>query len=417
MIPAEVNILGTKLILTESARNMIFEKYTSITKSTTIYQQSLKKCDYYFPQIEKAFEQEEVPLDMKYLAFQESNLNPEASRKTETAYGKYSVGFWQFFEPTARENDLRVDEGDAALIDERKNAFTSSLAAAKYFKANANKLGGSWIFAVLAHNKGAGGAKKIITERNLDKNKVLIEGDKDFQYIIHFLAHYFAFKDELGKTPQERALISFTTNNTTLEDVASILDLNPTEIKAANPWILRGDMIPDDKVYAVLIPSPTDKTQELLAALTPAGKPLMRRDRKNLFYSDSIVSAYPFVFEDPSLQAKDKKHIFALTNGIKSIVAQKGDRVKKLAKVAGISAKKFRSFNDLKGNAELKEGVTYYIEAKPQKLEVGFYHKVQKGETIESIANKYGINTKSLMLLNGLQKGETLMKGRKIYFN
>jgi membrane-bound lytic murein transglycosylase D len=117
----------------------------------------LKRSSRYFPYIEQALKDHSLPDDLKYVVIAESSLKPLA-----TSY-KGAVGFWQFIESTGNRYGMKIT-GD---IDERRNLYTSTSAAIKYFQdlyANFN----SWTLAAAAYNMGEDGLK---TEMLMQKER------------------------------------------------------------------------------------------------------------------------------------------------------------------------------------------------------------------------------------------------------
>ena len=103
----------------------------------------LKRSGRYLPYIEKSLQEMQMPDDLKYVAFAESALLPHIGSS------KGAVGYWQFIPSTGRTYGLRID----ARIDERRNIFTSTQAALRYFNY-LQEIFGSWTLAAAAYNMG-----------------------------------------------------------------------------------------------------------------------------------------------------------------------------------------------------------------------------------------------------------------------
>jgi membrane-bound lytic murein transglycosylase D len=99
----------------------------------------------YFPMIDSIFTRYRLPIELKYLAAVESELNAKAISRVG------AVGPWQFMAPTARELSLRVK----GKYDERTNYYKSTVAAAKYLRDLYSQFG-DWLLVIAAYNSGPG---------------------------------------------------------------------------------------------------------------------------------------------------------------------------------------------------------------------------------------------------------------------
>jgi membrane-bound lytic murein transglycosylase D len=104
----------------------------------------------YMRDIEKIFAYYRLPQELTLLPFVESFFNPDA-RSNDGA-----VGMWQFIRSTGRHY-LRID----SVVDERKDPYKSSVAAARHLLNNYRKLK-SWPLAITAYNHGAEGMQRAV---------------------------------------------------------------------------------------------------------------------------------------------------------------------------------------------------------------------------------------------------------------
>lgn len=87
------------------------------------------------------------------------------------------------------------------------------------------------------------------------------------------------------------------------------------------------------------------------------------------------------------------------------LYAKRGDTFRSLAPEVGVSYRKLARYNELDKNTVLEEGQIVWLEKKQTKAPKEFKkipHIVQPGESMHSIAQKYGIRLKSLYKKNHL---------------
>jgi membrane-bound lytic murein transglycosylase D len=100
----------------------------------------------YLKAMEAIFRQTGVPVELTRLPFIESSFNVQAYSKVGAA------GIWQFMPATGRMYNMRINN----LVDERRDPLLASEAAARFLKANYEKLG-AWPLAITAYNHGPAG--------------------------------------------------------------------------------------------------------------------------------------------------------------------------------------------------------------------------------------------------------------------
>lgn len=116
------------------------------------FRQGIIRSGAYLETIKKEFRSHGLPEDLAYLAHVESSFNVKA-------YSKFgAAGIWQFTRSTGRRF-MRVDY----TIDERRDPFRATDAAARYLKENHQRLG-SWPMALTAYNHGANGMARAKQE-------------------------------------------------------------------------------------------------------------------------------------------------------------------------------------------------------------------------------------------------------------
>src|SRR5690606_33981157 len=77
-VPSEMEFAGIRLDLTDAARREIQTHVDALYRSEKYFAVKLERVDLYFPIIERIFQEEDLPIDFKYLVIQESALISDA---------------------------------------------------------------------------------------------------------------------------------------------------------------------------------------------------------------------------------------------------------------------------------------------------------------------------------------------------
>ncbi len=93
--------------------------------------------------------------------------------------------------------------------------------------------------------------------------------------------------------------------------------------------------------------------------------------------------------------------IETVVNGCKAVVTDQPVHMNMVSNKYGVSLKKIRSYNDLRPNRQVPANTPIFLQKKKSKASKdNNEHIVERGETLELIAQKYGIRIKSLYKLN-----------------
>lgn len=380
-VPHKMEFGGIMLTIREDARKEIQKDVDALTQSPRHHNIKVERAKTYFPIIEKVFQEENIPLDFKYLVLQESALIPDAVSVSN------AVGFWQFKDFTAVEMGLRVDKE----VDERLNIVSSSRAAARYIKKN-NFYFNNWISALQAYQMGAGGAMKALPKslsgaRNMDITK------DTYWYVKKFLAHKVAFEDAVKGEGQIKAIPYITSDKKSLTDVAREVSVSEDELKEYNKWAKKGT-IPGDRSYAVIIP--------------------VTGNNIDVQVPEPVVAA---VSEPVSKTGnKTQKAEKTTINGIKAIRPRSGENVAALAKRAGVPLGNFLSWNDISSSTALDPD-QYYLLGKKRKRAAKDYHQVKAGEDLWKVSQMYAVNIKKLRRYNRLNNNDLISEGTTLWLS
>lgn len=203
---------------------------------------------------------------------------------------------------------------------------------------------------------------------------------------------------------------------------AFLFELDPTDYKSwANGLKTAG--------YAT-----NPKYPELIIGLIESNK-LYEYDKANKNNDNALASNKPIILNDQIQPIKiekqnesDKKHsnwnmdMNVVMNGrevcsnnqVKYLIARKGDTYSSLATELEMAIFLLSYYNDSKGDDVIKPGQLVYIQLKKNKATEEF-HIANKGETMFSISQKYGVKLKKLYQKNKMNPGSEPAEGQKLW--
>ena len=381
-----------------------YEVRDAIERFATKYYASIMSLAYfYFPMIEEELVRAGLPIELRTLAVIESALNPLATSSVG------AKGIWQFMPVTGKEYGLEIN----SLVDERCDPRLSTQAACKYLK-RMYEVYGDWTLAIASYNTGPGNVNKAITRAGGDPKN--FKGsfwdvydylhEQTRQYVPLYMGATYAFAYhkahgiEVPMPPMPIAVDTIMIDRPMhLEQVSSTIDVDIEVLKMLNPQYLI-DIIPaTSKKYPLTLP--VENVCEYL------------EHEEEIFAKDSTYLKEFVVHanleqkrkETPQVTTKPKYHKVA-----------KGETLGSIARKYGVTVKQLVSWNNLSNPDALKLG---------QNLKVGTTtsgstssssktHTVAKGDTLGSIARKYGVTVKQLIEWNKLSNPDALKLDQKL---
>ncbi|PKV48755.1 membrane-bound lytic murein transglycosylase D [Aquimarina sp. MAR_2010_214] len=214
--------------------------------------------EFYFPLFEQELDNQNIPLEIKYLAIVESALKPRAKSRVG------ATGLWQFMFGTGKMFGLEV----SSYVDERMDPIMSTKAACKYL-SNLYKVFGDWDLALASYNSGPGNVTKAIRRSGGYTNYWNIRHNLPREtagYLPAFLAtmYIFEYADKHGLKPRKPEFAYFETDTIrvkqmiTLDQVSEYMNIDIEELQFLNPSY-KLDIIPYIKDEDYVLRLPLDK--------------------------------------------------------------------------------------------------------------------------------------------------------------
>ena len=307
---------------------------------------------YYMPIFEQALEERGLPHELKYLPVIESALDPNAVSK----HG--ATGLWQLMLATGKGLGLDCN----SLVDERRDPYASSRAAAELLKQLYDTYG-DWSLAIAAYNSGPSAVNKAIRRAGGDVSKA------DFWSIYPYLSD-----ETRGYVPMFIAA-NYVMTYYPQHNISPVLPTKPLVTDTVGVT----DRMHFDQIEAVLaIP------KEELRILNPQ-------------YREDLIPGTP---ERPYMLVLPSKQIHAYLMSHDQILSYQADKYGRRTTVEPGSAPKGEATS--LAAAEPADA----LDQMPASMAAAgsVTHKVAAGETLTSIAAKYGVQAADIRTANNLRR-------------
>lgn len=324
------------------------EMYTS--KKRSLVESMLGMSLYYMPIFEQELESKGLPNELKYLPVIESALDPDAVSRAG------ATGLWQLMLPTARGLGMEIN----TLVDERRDPVRSSQAATTYLK-QLYDIYGDWSLAIAAYNCGPGNVNKAL-RRAQASTPSLPDGTaptdapkKDFWAIYPYLP-----KETRGYVPCFIAA-TYVMNHYDKHNISPALAKRP---------ILTDSVHVKHRVHFQQIADVLNIPVDELKILNPQYRQqIIPGDIREYSLVLPANQVYAYIMSEDAI-AGHNASLYARRDAVEPAGEGPG---------GGVAGKD--------GDWVISETVKY--------------HKVRKGETMASIAKKYGVSLRSLRNANG----------------
>lgn len=316
---------------------------------------------YYMPIFEQALEEKGLPLELKYLPVVESGLDPNAVSK----HG--ATGLWQFMLGTAKGLGMEVN----SLVDERRDPYVASERAASYLK-DLYAMYGDWSLAIAAYNCGPGTVNKAIRRaggeaKNHDFWSIYNYLPAETRgYVPMFIATNYVMnyypKHNISPVLPVKPLVTDTlqiSDRVHFNQISKVLDIPVDELRILNPQF-RADLIPGNEgsAYTLVLPSQQIHAY-LLSENDIKSVDADKYGRRGTVEPGEMPADAMVAVEDGSQQAwpddmGEADVALAAAQGKPSVIVHKvasGESLYSIAEKYGVTASEIKKSNNLRRNA------------------------------------------------------------------
>ncbi len=407
---------------------------------------------YYYPWMKAIFDKYGLPEELVYITIIESALNPTAVSPAG------ATGIWQFMYGTGKLYGLEV----TSYVDDRRDPYKATEAAARHFRDLYN-IFGDWGLAISAYNCGAGNVRKAIQRSG---------GKTDFWGVCNYLPretqNYFpafigamymmTYHNLYGIQPAKISIPSdvdtvMINSETHFRQIAEVLNVSYDEIKSLNPQYKR-EIIPAFNNKPMPLRLQSNDVLKYIAMSDSVSKynyDLYFSPTKNL---NLVASTNTSTEEDGTIVQKtpNKYHI-----------VKRGETLGKIAAKYHTSVSAIKSMNHMRSTylragqrLLVKKGTTVRVpnpnpkpkptttqdtvnaiahnqtvsdstntaatatpkptpQIKPVQKQVNYTsYTIRQGDTLTSIARRYGTTANDIAQYNNLSNKDAIKIGQKL---
>lgn len=365
------------------------------------YLEGLIRSGAYRPHIDQVIREMGLPPELAILPHVESSFHPGAQSSVA------ATGMWQFMRETA-QRFMRVDN----VVDDRLDPYTSSVAAMQLLKSNYEMLG-TWPLALTGYNHGPTGMARAVRDT----------GTRDIGRII---------------TDYTGPRFGFASRNFYPQFIAALeVDRNAQRyfgpvVKQAAPEFQTVEL----KAYmdAAVVAQTLGVSLDALKRNNPALLPVVWNGNKRIpkGYQLKMDSQLLAGNLEASLNSLAAAHFHSGQVPDVSYTIQNGDSLSGIAARFNTSVAELVAINQLRDRHSIRAGQTLVLpqqngavptlvvnrteSASPsgQARPAADSYVVQRGDTISTIARRFGVATTTLLALNTLDQRGIIRPGQQL---
>ena len=348
----------------------------------------------YLFHIVEEIERRGMPTELALLPFVESAMQPEALS------GAQAAGLWQFIPSTGKLYQLEQN----LWRDERRDVLESTRAALDYLQKLYDQFG-NWHLALAAYNCGEGCVGRAVQQARARKRSTeysslplpretlgYVPKLQAIKNIVRDPAAYGVDLPEIRNEPYFAVLRK--TRDIDIETAARLAEMPVDDFRALNPSFNRPLIVGAGQANLLL---PADRAEVFLAnlaAFESTGQPL------------ASWATY-------TVQTTDTVENIAARVGVSADHLREANRIPKRHRLAAgstILIPRDETMSDDIAPEKLTAALSLLPERSGQRM---ITYRVRRGDTLTSIARRYGASTEEIVEMNQLRSRE-LFAGRRL---
>lgn len=356
----------------------------------------LERSQKYLFHIVEEVEKRGMPTEIALLPMIESAFNPQAYSRSAAS------GIWQFIPSTGKNFGLQQNW----WVDNRRDVTAATSAALTYLQ-KLHSMFGTWDLALAAYNAGEGTVQRAINKNRrqglpTDYQSLSLPPETrnyvpKLQAIKNIVTHPENFGLKINSIPNRAYFARVTTpKQIDAKLAAQLAEISYEEFSSLNPSYNRPVITSTNDKHQLLLP--VWAAERFVTNLANYDKPLTNWQTYNAKRGERMDN----IAQKFGINVAQLRSVNGLSSGKKVRSAQPMLVPANYTDKTDDEAASFSNDTEAIDVAELEKNSLNDDKNEP-KLSTSLIHKVKRGDTLHSLADKYDTDSRTLMKMNSLK--------------